>query len=42
MMRKLLKWLVSQQTKELDNKVKCKMILEVINEMDGDQKMKAF
>jgi len=27
--RKLLQWLVSQQTEELDIKVKCKMILEV-------------
>jgi len=27
--RKLLQWLVSQHTEELDNKVKCKMKLEV-------------
>jgi len=27
--RKLLQWLVSQQTEKLDLKVKCKMILEV-------------
>jgi len=29
MKRKLLQWLVSQQTEELDIDVKCKMILEV-------------